>query len=53
MRVAVGDAAVATLTSEYVPFNWIRIFKVTLGQKVAALSDDGIAGTLSVTELTN
>ena len=52
-RVAIGDSPVASSSSMYLPFNWLEVYKVTPGQKVSALSNDGIAGTLVVVELTN
>jgi hypothetical protein len=52
-RIAIGDGPTATSSSMYLPFNWIQVYKVTPGQKVSALSNDGIAGRLCVVELTN
>jgi len=53
VRVNIGDAPVATSSSALLPFNWIQQYKVTPGQKVSALRNDGVAGTLVVVELTN
>jgi len=53
VRIAVGDTPTASNTSPLLPVNWIEYIKVTPGQKIAALSNDTVTGTLSVTELTN
>jgi hypothetical protein len=53
VRVNIGDGPVATSSSALLPFNWTEKVNVSPGQKVSALSNDGIAGTLVVVELTN
>jgi len=53
VRVNIGDSPTATSSSALLPFNWIQQYKVTSGQKASALSNDGVAGTLVVVELTN
>ena len=44
---------VATSFSSLLPFKWIEQYKVTPGQKVSALSNDSVAGTLVLMELSN
>lgn len=54
VRYVVGDAVAglaATGSSALLPVNWVEIVKVTPGQKVAALSNNGNAATLSIVEL--
>lgn len=53
VRISVGDSPTADSTTAYLPVNWVEYIKVTPGQKIAALSNDTITGTLSVTELTD
>jgi hypothetical protein len=43
--------AIALLPFQFLPFNWIQPFTVNSGQKIAALSNDGIAGTLNIVEI--
>jgi hypothetical protein len=35
------------------PFNWTQVVKVTPGEQLSTISNDGIGGTLVVVELTN
>ena len=52
VRIAVSDGTpTATATSTLLPVNWVEYIVVTPGQKIAAVSNDTVAGTLSVTEL--
>ena len=44
---------VTTITGALLPFNWTQVVKVTPGQKLSAVSNDGIGGPLVVVELTN
>ena len=53
LRIAVGDNPTASATTALLPVNWVEYIKVTPGQKVAALSNDTVTGTLSVIELTD
>lgn len=53
LRIAVGDNPTASATTALLPVNWVEYIKVTPGQKIAALSNDTVTGTLSVTELTD
>ena len=41
-----------TSSSTFLPFNSARIYRIGLGEQISALSNDGVAGTLNVTELT-
>ncbi len=52
VRIVVGDGTpTASATSTLLPLNWVEIIAVTPGQKIAALSNNTTAGSLSVTEL--
>jgi hypothetical protein len=52
VRYQVGDGTpTAVGTSSLLPVNWVEYITVTPGQKIAALSNDNVAGSLSVTEL--
>jgi hypothetical protein len=51
VRYRVGDSPTASSTSPLLPLNWVEVVRCTPGQKVAALSNDATAGTLSITEL--
>ncbi len=55
VRINVGDGAgaVASSTTALLPVNWVEYIKVRPGQKIAALSNDTVTGTLSVVELTD
>ena len=54
VRYTVGKNAVASPTaSPLLPFNWTQVIKVSPGEQLSAVSNDGIAGTLVVVELTN
>jgi hypothetical protein len=53
VRIAVGDNPTASATTALLPVNWLEYIKVTPGQKIAALSNDSVPGTLSVIELTD
>ena len=53
VRYFIGKAAVATTTNgALLPFNWTQVVKVTPGEQLSAVSNDGVAGTLVVVELT-
>ena len=39
------------ISSLFLPFNWVQTYKCSPGDRVAAVSNDGVAGTLTVTEL--
>lgn len=53
-RYLVGKAPVATTTNgALLPFNWVQIIKVSPGEQLSAVSNDGTGGTLVVVELTN
>jgi hypothetical protein len=51
VRVAIGKAPAATSTSMLLPFNAAKVYRVGLGEQISAISNDGVAGTLNVTEL--
>jgi len=52
VRINVNDGTpTATATSTLLPVNWVEYIAVTPGQKIAAISNDAVAGSLSVTEL--
>ena len=54
VRYTVGKGAVASPTaSPLLPFNWTQVIKVSPGEQLSAVSNDGVAGTLVVVELTN
>lgn len=53
VRIRVGEAATVTAsaTSTLLPLNWVEYIKVTPGQRLAAVSNDTVTGSLSITEL--
>jgi len=50
-RYTVGKGAVATSSSPLLPLNWTQVIKVSPGEQLSAVSNDGVAGTLVVVEL--
>lgn len=52
-RIGIGDLAtsVTSTVGSFLPTNWIQRYKVTPGQKIAAISNDGQTANLSITEL--
>lgn len=53
VRYLVDTAPVCTTSNgALLPFNWTQVVKVTAGQKVSTVSNDGVGGTLVVVELT-
>ena len=47
-----GKGAVASPTaSPLLPFNWTQVIKVNPGEQLSAVSNDAVAGTLVVVEL--
>jgi hypothetical protein len=51
-RFLVGKSAIATtITGNYLPFNWIQICKVTPGEQLSCVSNDGTGGAIIVVEL--
>lgn len=55
VRVAIGNAAeapVADSTSALLMVNWPDVFKITPGQRISAIGNDGGTYTLNVVELT-
>jgi hypothetical protein len=52
-RIAVGDNPTASATSTMLPNNFVEYIKCSPGQKVAALSNTAVTGSLNVTELTD
>ena len=50
VRYAVGKAPAATSTSVLLPFNWVEYIRIGVGEQLSVLSNDGVAGTLSVAE---
>ena len=48
-----GPPVCTTTNGALLPFNWTQVVKVTAGQKVSTVSNDGVGGTLVVVELTN
>ena len=54
VRYFIGKAAVVTtITGALLPFNWTQVVKVTPGEQLSAVSNDGVGGPLVVVELTN
>jgi hypothetical protein len=53
VRYNFGTSPTATSTSTLLPANWVEICKVNPGSKLAVLSNDASAQSLSVTELTD
>jgi hypothetical protein len=51
--VSPADSAVGSTTGALCPMNWVQTFKVVPGQRVSAISNDGAAAQLVVTELTD
>jgi len=52
-NIGEGTVVVSSTTSPLLPPNWIQVYKVTPGQKVAALSNDASAiASLNIVELT-
>jgi hypothetical protein len=52
VRIIIGDGTpTATATVTLLPLGWVEIIAVSPGQKIAALSNDAVAGSLSITEL--
>src|SRR5262245_2147345 len=53
VRYNVGEAATVTANSSsaLLPLNWVQQVKVSPGQRLAAVSQGGATGTLSITEL--
>jgi hypothetical protein len=41
----------ATTNGALLPFNWTQVVKVTPGEQLSTVSNDGVAGTLVVVEL--
>jgi len=54
VRYTVGKNVVGSPTaSPLLPFNWTEVIKISPGEQLSAVSNDGVAGTLVVVELTN
>ena len=54
VRYFIDSAPVATTTNgALLPFNWTQVVKVTPGEQLSTVGNDGIGGTLVVVELTN
>ena len=54
VRYTIGKSAVATTSNgALLPFNWTQMVKVSPGEQLSAVSNDGIGATLVVVELTN
>jgi hypothetical protein len=52
VRYLIDSAPVATTSNgALLPFNWTEIVRISPGQKLSAVSNDGVAGTLVVVEL--
>ena len=51
VRVEISPAPTANTSSSFLPFNWVQTYKVSPGGRVAAVSNDSVDGTLTVTEL--
>jgi len=52
VRYTTGKGAVASPTaSPLLPFNWTQVIKVSPGEQLSAVSNEGVAGTLVVVEL--
>ena len=53
VRYVIGKAVTAATTNgALLPFNWTQVVKVTPGEQLSTVSNDGIGGTLVVVELT-
>jgi hypothetical protein len=51
-RYLTGKGVVAATTNgALLPFNWTQVVKVTPGEQLSTVSNDGVAGTLVVVEL--
>jgi len=54
VRYTTGKSVTASATaSPLLPFNWTQVIKVSPGEQLSAVSNDGIAGMLVVVELDN
>jgi hypothetical protein len=54
VRYVTGKAPVATTTNgALLPINWTQVVKVSPGEQLSTVSNDGIGGTLVIVELTN
>jgi hypothetical protein len=52
VRYTIGKSATASATaSPLLPFNWTEVVRVSPGEQLSAVSNDGVAGTLVVVEL--
>ena len=51
VRVEISPAPTANTSSSFLPFDWIQTVKCSPGDRVAAVSNDSVAETLTVTEL--
>jgi len=52
VRIKLGDGTpTADAVSTLLPVNWVEYINVTPGQTIAVISNDAVAGNLSVTEL--
>lgn len=50
-RISFGSSPVASATSVLLPLNWVDYFKVSPGQKVAAIGASASTGSLSISEM--
>src|SRR5512139_1911085 len=50
VRINIDGAPVASSSTALLPVNWVEYIAVSPGQKIAALSNDTVTGTLSVIE---
>jgi len=50
VRYKVGNAPAATSSDVLLPFNWVEYIRIAPGEQLSVLSNDGVAGTLSVSE---
>src|SRR5262249_26180986 len=48
VRYKVGKSPAATSTDTLLPFNWVEYIRIGAGEQLSVISNDGIAGTLSV-----
>jgi hypothetical protein len=54
VRYVVGKAPVASTTNgALLPFNWVEKVRVSPGEQLSAVSNDGVGGSLVVVELTD
>ena len=53
VRYTIGKNVVATSSSPLLPLNWTQVIKVSPGEQLSAVSNDGVAGTVVVVELDN